>query len=174
MKYLLIQCFDNHLWKVPFKYLALKAEPQKEHNFIYEPVSYVKIIKNGKKKKSWFFLALFTKRALCSPWEKHVPPNSYLLKSVWIQGSLKHPHSLAVTKALTAKHLHQPWEWCPWVPWFSHVFEGQVRAHTQPVSRWGNRHTAQDPCSRSHRRPPMSSSCQLSPPCNAALSTCMI
>jgi len=31
---------------MPFKYLAVEAEPQKEDHFIYEPVSYLKIIQN--------------------------------------------------------------------------------------------------------------------------------
>lgn len=69
---------------MPFKYLALKAEPQKEDSFIYELVSYVKIMQNLKKRKKKnkkkkevgdFFLVLFTNRAPCFPQEKNVPSN---------------------------------------------------------------------------------------------------
>lgn len=77
MRYPLIQIFANQLGKVPFKYLALEEEPQKEDNFIYEPVLYGKIIPNEKKKAGFSFLVLFTNRALCFPREKHVPSNIY-------------------------------------------------------------------------------------------------
>lgn len=38
MRYVLIQSFDNHLGKLPFEYLALETELQKEDHVIYEPV----------------------------------------------------------------------------------------------------------------------------------------
>lgn len=53
MRYLFTQSFDNHHGKVPLKYMALQADPKKEHHSIYEPKSYTKTIPKRKEKKQF-------------------------------------------------------------------------------------------------------------------------
>lgn len=77
MRYLLAQSLDNHLGKVPLKCLALEAEPQKKYHSIYSCVKITHKKKKEKKKEKVdvFVLALFTKRAPCSPWMKAEIPS---------------------------------------------------------------------------------------------------